>query len=267
MSSEAIGVVAPNPTEATIVMDGHDVHTYLSPKPHGSPKPTGLHSPPDSNTAAKLDGSDSELSDIEDMVEEQLKSAPPEAEDVDDIGEVVPDHWSGTVPVFKPTMHQFKDFKRFVCLPHRSDLCALLTASVTDGKGRLLWHEVRHCQDHPAARMERLASAVGRPSEADQGPGTHQARYYGIQRNIPPSQHSSPAFLQHSSVAPTLRPERTSTTRQAWRASCKRREAKGSRARHPCYAVHRSEQRRETGAKARSGKEKARSTGPESRRR
>ena len=32
----------------------------------------------------------------------------------DDIGEIVPDHYSGTVPVFKPTMHQFKDFQRFV---------------------------------------------------------------------------------------------------------------------------------------------------------
>lgn len=122
MSSEAIGAVAPHPTdttEATIIMDVVDVDPGPSPKPHGSPKATGLHSPPDSNNAAKLDGSDSELSDIEDMVEEPLKPELPIPEPADDIGEILPDHWSGTVPVFKPSMHQFKDFKRFVCIPAR----------------------------------------------------------------------------------------------------------------------------------------------------
>jgi len=114
MSSEAIGLVPPGTTEMPTVMEVVDVDSGLGPVTHDSPKLTGLHSPPDSNNAAKLDGSDSELSDIEDMDEELPKPAPAEAEPVDDIGEVLPDHWSGNVAVFRPTMHQFKDFKRFV---------------------------------------------------------------------------------------------------------------------------------------------------------
>jgi len=103
-------------------------------------KPAGLHSPPDSNKAMDADGSDSELSDLEDVAsrledalrddpidepkaepkEEESQPAPepepePEPEPVvEDIGEVLPDHWSGTVPVFKPDMKQFQDFKRFM---------------------------------------------------------------------------------------------------------------------------------------------------------
>jgi hypothetical protein len=40
----------------------------------------------------------------------------PAAEEEDDIGEVEPDHYyeGGKIPVFKPTMHQFKDFDKFV---------------------------------------------------------------------------------------------------------------------------------------------------------
>ncbi|KAF4977574.1 hypothetical protein FZEAL_5945 [Fusarium zealandicum] len=87
--------------------------------------PAFLHSPPDSHDRAKSDASDSELSDLEE--EPILSDAPQPApaseigdngentnDASDDIGEVLPDHWSGTVPVFKPTMHQFKDFKRFM---------------------------------------------------------------------------------------------------------------------------------------------------------
>lgn len=130
MSLEAIGAPAP---ESTIVMD-------VAP-PVGTSKPVGLHSPPDSNNAMNLDGSDSELSDIDDedvdklddSLKDDLKRAAPQpkAEPVpdpepsspklnpevvveDDIGEVLPDHWSGTVPVFRPTMKQFQDFKLFV---------------------------------------------------------------------------------------------------------------------------------------------------------
>ncbi|KAI8960493.1 hypothetical protein F5Y11DRAFT_264908 [Daldinia sp. FL1419] len=97
-------------------------------------KATGLHSPPDSNSAMKLDGSDdSELSDLDDpsFIDMDMhlninpsSPVPPPAptndgkdvkqEEEEDIGEVVPDHWSGTVPVFKPDMHQFKDFKKFM---------------------------------------------------------------------------------------------------------------------------------------------------------
>jgi hypothetical protein len=62
----------------------------------------GLSSPPDSNNALKLDGSDSELSDIEEPEE--------------DIGEVVPDHYEGGVPIFMPTMDQFKSFTPYVSL-------------------------------------------------------------------------------------------------------------------------------------------------------
>uniref|UniRef100_A0A8H7TRL2 [histone H3]-trimethyl-L-lysine(9) demethylase n=1 Tax=Bionectria ochroleuca TaxID=29856 RepID=A0A8H7TRL2_BIOOC len=95
---------------------------------------TFLHSPPDSNNTSKSDVSDSELSELDDelasldaykpllSVEEPPPSIPPDADnspgkgdDVEaDIGEVLPDHWSGAVPVFKPTMHQFQDFKRFM---------------------------------------------------------------------------------------------------------------------------------------------------------
>lgn len=94
---------------------------------------SGLHSPPDSNNAMKLDGSDddSELSDLDESEiqrpptapnsttdEEEVKKEEPDApaqEEEDDIGEVTPAEWSGTVPVFRPTLHQFKDFKKFVC--------------------------------------------------------------------------------------------------------------------------------------------------------
>ncbi|KAJ3557377.1 hypothetical protein NPX13_g9938 [Xylaria arbuscula] len=95
-----------------------------------SPKPIGLNSPPESNSAMKLDDSeDSELSDVEDPTlepdqipflhaqstpektpEESLKE---EAEE-EDIGEVLPWDWSGDVPIFKPDMSQFKDFKKFM---------------------------------------------------------------------------------------------------------------------------------------------------------
>ncbi|KAI1106458.1 hypothetical protein F4804DRAFT_300713 [Jackrogersella minutella] len=108
-------------------------------------KPTGLHSPPDSNSAMKLDGSDdSELSDLDDPdlmdmnIDMNLNPSPTspsehanpnpnqdpnddeetspkhEEDEEEDIGEVIPDHWSGTVPVFRPDMHQFKDFKKFM---------------------------------------------------------------------------------------------------------------------------------------------------------
>jgi hypothetical protein len=110
MSTEATGAVAPD--ESTIAV------MHPAPPQLGdleSSKPTGLHSPPDSNNDMKLDGSDSELSDLDDAaIADDLKDVNPPVEVVDDIGDVLPDHWSGTVPVFKPTMHQFKDFKRFV---------------------------------------------------------------------------------------------------------------------------------------------------------
>ncbi|KAI1769107.1 hypothetical protein GGR53DRAFT_474427 [Hypoxylon sp. FL1150] len=94
-------------------------------------KPIGLHSPPDSNSAMKLDGSDdSELSDLDDpsldinvnlsppppspLADHDNAQVNPQEEEEEDIGEVEPAEWSGTVPVFRPDMHQFKDFKKFM---------------------------------------------------------------------------------------------------------------------------------------------------------
>ncbi|KAH7354891.1 hypothetical protein BKA65DRAFT_230343 [Rhexocercosporidium sp. MPI-PUGE-AT-0058] len=65
--------------------------------------PVGLNSPPDSNSAIKDGGSDSELSDLEPDIELSEKL------------EVEPDHISsGGVPVFKPTMEEFADFTRYM---------------------------------------------------------------------------------------------------------------------------------------------------------
>lgn len=133
-----------------------------------SKSPAFLHSPPDSNNAPQSDASDSELSDLDDeepVLPDALESSPlagkeqppapsepnidedpkPEPDTRDeDIGEVLPDHWSGAVAVFKPTMHQFKDFNRFV-RPLPSYLNHPLTnIFTTDGKGQQLWHEIWH---------------------------------------------------------------------------------------------------------------------------
>lgn len=65
--------------------------------------PVGLNSPPDSNSALKDGGSDSELSDLEPDIDNSEKL------------EIEPDHISsGGVPVFKPTMEEFADFTRYV---------------------------------------------------------------------------------------------------------------------------------------------------------
>jgi hypothetical protein len=130
MPTEAIGAMAPELlTEATAAMDvdhnldgfafrHNDADADCPFEVDAGAKVHGLHSPPDSNNATKLDGSDSELSDIEDMVEDQIKAELPNQAGTDamqdDIGEILPADWSGKVPIFKPTMHQFKDFKRFV---------------------------------------------------------------------------------------------------------------------------------------------------------
>jgi jmjN domain len=59
-----------------------------------------IGSPPENtNAALKVEPSDSELSDIEEE---------------EDIGEVIPDHEETGVPVFKPTMEQFRSFKLYV---------------------------------------------------------------------------------------------------------------------------------------------------------
>lgn len=94
--------------------------------------PVFLNSPPDSNNATKSDASDSELSELEDepilddppcastpapapeSVEEPATVPTEQTEEEEDIGEVLPDDWSGAVPIFRPTLHQFKDFQKFV---------------------------------------------------------------------------------------------------------------------------------------------------------
>jgi hypothetical protein len=144
-------------------------------------KPIGLHSPPDSNNAMKLDGSDdSELSDIEDpapSIDLNVESPPPirdqhepqveepKKEDEDeDIGDVYPAEWSGTVPVFRPTMDQFKDFKKFVCSHcHHSDGVVIgrpvLTNINADGEDRFVWDEVWNRQGDTPSGMERQVTS------------------------------------------------------------------------------------------------------------
>ena len=148
MSTEAIGIGAaaaadPQQTAADPVATAQEHPSDVQMNDKKQPEPSFLHSPPDSNNAAKSDASDSELSDLDEepvlddathfdtfrkpseekKVEEttNTQDAPTEQEpkpepeeEEEDIGEVVPDHWSGKVAVFKPTMHQFKDFKKFV---------------------------------------------------------------------------------------------------------------------------------------------------------
>lgn len=74
------------------------------------PEPTivpgaGL-SPPDSTNARKEDGSDSELSELEDPTEELIAE---------------PSYYDGTVPVFEPNMEDFIDFQRYVGTTTRSN--------------------------------------------------------------------------------------------------------------------------------------------------
>ncbi|KAJ0300436.1 hypothetical protein COL516b_008366 [Colletotrichum fioriniae] len=117
MSTDAVSapVSEPAPVPAQSTTGDHDEEPTLG--QIECAKPAFLHSPPDSNNAPKSEASDSELSDLDDDAVDpsaapttQDEAPPPE----DDIGEVLPDHWSGTVPVFRPTMHQFKDFKLFM---------------------------------------------------------------------------------------------------------------------------------------------------------
>lgn len=147
-----------NSTIAVVDPDSNNAKSSIS-----SSKPTtGLHSPPDSNN---VDGStDSELSDLDEAIAnsddmkldfsestagishdadpaqpsataakgpapDQPEQAPTPEQD-EDIGEVLPDHWSGSVPVFKPNMDQFKDFKKFVGRPASACGAHVLACSV-----------------------------------------------------------------------------------------------------------------------------------------
>lgn len=195
MSAEATAAMASAPEKEMVEIE------VASDQPSNDAlnnKATGLHSPPDSNSALKLDGSDdSELSDLDDPsfmdmdmdmdmhlhINPSSPAPPPEPanddqnvkqEEEEDIGEVIPDHWSGTVPVFKPDMHQFKDFKKFVWLyPYSHPFIShpiptLLTRTLLDDKSRLLRDEVWHYQDHPAQGMDRQTPSSGRYDQANQ---------------------------------------------------------------------------------------------------
>ncbi|CCF46245.1 hypothetical protein CH063_15060, partial [Colletotrichum higginsianum] len=118
MSTDAVS--APVPEPATVPAQSTTTADHDQEEPAlgqiECAKPAFLHSPPDSNNAHKSEASDSELSDLdEDDVDPSANATAKQDEPPveDDIGEVLPDHWSGTVPIFKPTMHQFKDFKLF----------------------------------------------------------------------------------------------------------------------------------------------------------
>ncbi|KAK5143689.1 hypothetical protein LTR32_004237 [Rachicladosporium monterosium] len=105
-------------TPATDIMEHQ--HAALSPASHGdaakvtteseaaAPKPANALTPPTSEEMnvdeRKQEHEESDLSDL-DMDEEE-----------EDDEEIEPDHYSdgGKIPVFKPTMDQFRDFKRFI---------------------------------------------------------------------------------------------------------------------------------------------------------
>ncbi|RGP72040.1 DNA damage-responsive transcriptional repressor rph1 [Fusarium sporotrichioides] len=117
---------APDSRDSVVATAPADSNPSITATAQTKTDPAFLHSPPDSNNTAKSDGSDSELSDLEDepILSDPLQPADPGDKNTsdedknkpsdDDIGEVLPDHWSGAVPIFKPTMHQFRDFKRFM---------------------------------------------------------------------------------------------------------------------------------------------------------
>ena len=89
----------------------------LSPAPHDDPKPTtetvagasakpanALTPPTSEEMNHETKDSDSELSDLD------------LSDDEDDGEPIEPDHYwdGGNIPVFKPTMAQFKSFKKFI---------------------------------------------------------------------------------------------------------------------------------------------------------
>ncbi|KAF2772285.1 hypothetical protein EJ03DRAFT_348668 [Teratosphaeria nubilosa] len=106
-------------TSAPLSPEPHDI----KPTTHSVAKPTNALTPPTSeemNHDAKHDADESELSDIDDIdieapepVQEQQRE--PEQMEEDDEEEIEPDHYwdGGKIPVFMPTMNQFRDFKRF----------------------------------------------------------------------------------------------------------------------------------------------------------
>jgi hypothetical protein len=91
---------------AALSPDSHDGVQASTEQPGNIPKPANALTPPTSEEMnvdeQQKDHEDSELSDL-DLDDEE------EEEDIE------PDHYwdGGKIPVFKPTMEQFRDFKKF----------------------------------------------------------------------------------------------------------------------------------------------------------
>lgn len=89
----------------------------LSPAPHDVPKPTTeTVADPGAKPANALTPPTSEEMNHENKEEESELSDLDLSDDEDDMEEIVPDHYwdDGNIPVFKPTMAQFKSFKKFI---------------------------------------------------------------------------------------------------------------------------------------------------------
>lgn len=72
--------------------------------------------------------------------------------------------------------------------------------------------------------MERIAHQRRGTRQNNPGSRAHQARHHGLQRNLSSSQHPPPTLVQPTSMATTLRPERTPAPSKAWRATCQCRQ-------------------------------------------
>jgi hypothetical protein len=162
----------------------------------------GLFSPPDSKKRMVFEDSDSELSELDeegyalpkvvntvvdkvvggeekkeevaeekgDTGEKKEEEAAEEKEpEVEDIGEVVPDHYAddGRVPVFKPTMHQFKDFQVYVRYPRHVGQTNALANVYADGPHQRLRYAIRNRQSNPPPRMARQPTRARRNHKDD----------------------------------------------------------------------------------------------------
>ncbi|CAD6580385.1 MAG: hypothetical protein ASARMPRED_000204 [Alectoria sarmentosa] len=97
----ADGAMSP-PSEGEVKMEIHQADSR-----------SALTPPTSENTDKKDDESGSELSDLE---PEEAPEKHPVQPKVENVEEIVPDHYyeGGRVPVFKPTMNQFRSFKEFI---------------------------------------------------------------------------------------------------------------------------------------------------------
>jgi hypothetical protein len=209
----------------------------------GAPKTAGLFSPPDSNKRMAFDDSDSELSELDDEgysigalpkmggaeVAREVKeegrggdrmedgdvgrekkdgeAAGEKEVEVDDIGEVVPDHYAdeGRVPVFKPTMHQFKDFQVYVRFPATRFSCDAVANVFADGPHQQIRHAIRHCESSPTTGMARQPAGARRNYQDDSSSRADQAGYHGDEWIVSPDEPAAPESIQSSRMAPIVR--------------------------------------------------------------